>query len=302
MASTNPAEQVKVSTQSDNAAAERRAAPREPLAARQGSLGASPVYQTRAQAGWETVQPFGGPPGQQPMNPAFIQSPQPVWPHGTVPYMQPQVYMYPGLPGQHPSFFPAGSLHPAQRPVPQMLSPLGMMVAGQQYPMNPMLPFTMAPAPTQESWLQARQMRPQPGVMPGIRPTGWGGVPFQSPQHPQPQQTQRWQQPQRQEMPSTPSRRPDKMQAQPPPPPPRAGSMPPTAQAQKELAPAGPVPSPTAATASSRSSSLPILEQQQAESPRQPEQAGIVGAAPGPSGKVPCAFFLKTGTCAYGDK
>ena len=322
MASTSSTEKDKGPTQSASVAGESRPSAPESSSQRQTNLGTSQnVYPAaaRLQPGWETMQSFGGQ-GQQPINAAYMPGAQTVWPPGAVPFLHPQVYMYPGLPGNPPTFFPAGSLHPTQRPMPQMLPHLGMVVAGQQFPVNSMLPFNMTPASTQEAWLQARNMRPQPGMVQGMRPTGWGGIPFQSQQA---QQHQRWQQSQRQEVANVSSRRPDRMQAQPPPPPPRASSTPQSAQMHKDLAPAGVLPPVSELLQAGRASSLPHLEQQQQQqqSPqppqlRQAEQhqqqqpqelasshpAYPAAASPGPSGKVPCAFFLKTGTCAYGDK
>lgn len=313
MASTTSSDKGPGPVQAESVTGERRYAGSEPTPQRQGSIGSTQTVHHCAslQPGREAVHPFAGS-SQQPMNTAYIPSPQTVWPPGAMPYLQPQVYMYPGLPGSPSAFFPAGALHPAQRSLPQL--PLGMMVAGQHYPMNSVLPFNMTPAAAQEAWLQARNLRPQPGMVQGVRPTGWGGIPFQAPQ--QAQQNQRWQQTQRQEAANTASRRPDRMQGQPPPPPTRASSMPPTAQTHTDLAPAGVLPASIDSPSSGRASSLSYMEEHQLQQPQhsqpsrqhQPQQlaqqshSAPAATAAMPSGKVPCAFFLKTGTCAYGDK
>lgn len=326
MASTTSTDKGTGPVQPANGSGGRRFnGPEQHMTQRQASLSSSQtVHSARLQSGWDPGHPYAGTGqqqmGQQQLNATYLPNAQTIWPPGALPYLQPQLYMYPGLPGSPSALFPGGTLHPAQRSVPQM--PLGMMVAGQQYPMNSMLPFNMAPAPTQEAWLQARNLRPQPGMVQGIRPTGWGGIPIQSPQQAQQaQQNPHWQQSQRQEPANTASRRPERMQAQPPPPPPRASSMPHTAQMHKDLAPAGLLPASIDSPTTGRASSLPHMDQQQQAQQQhiqqqqqavqqQPQQqlaqsnhaAYPAAAAATPSGKVPCAFFLKTGTCAYGDK
>ena len=112
-------------------------------AQRQGSFnqaGPPGSSSSRLQSGWESAPGYNRPRPQQ-LNPNFMPGTQPVWPPGPLPCMQPQVYMYPGLPGNPPGFFPQ-PLHGAQRPVQQIMSQIGMMVPGQQYPgLNPMFPF-----------------------------------------------------------------------------------------------------------------------------------------------------------------
>ena len=264
---------------------------------RQGSLSqaGAPGSSSRLQSGWELAQGYSRPVPQQP-NPTFTPGTQPVWPPGPLPYMQPQVYMYPGLPGNPPGFFPAQSLHGAQQPGPQMVPQVSMMIPGQQYPgVNPMFPFGMAPSPTAEQWMQARQ-RPQP-MFQGIRPTGWGGMPFQS----QPNDP-RWQANVKPVAASVPSRRPEGLpQQQPPPPPPRVapGQQLAKIDRQHSQPPLKPtVPQPQRASRSSSTPSMPRLAVQSSVQTDQQEQA----SQQPPLGKVPCAFFLKTGTCAYGDK
>lgn len=273
---------------------------------RQGSL--SQVGQpgstlSRPQSGWDSAQTYSRP-GPQQLNPTFLPGTQPVWPPGSLPYMQPQVYMYPNLPGNPPAFFPAQSLHGAQRPVQQMVPQVGMMVPGQQYPgVNPVFSYGVGPSPTPEQWMQAGQ-RPQAPMFQGVRPMGWGGVPFQSlPNNP------RWQANPKPVVSSVQSRRPDRLpQQQPPPPPPRTASGQHLASLDRHLS--QPVLRPTSSDpqAASRSKSTPAPpltssqgEQQTQQQTEQSEQQAPAGAQP-PIGKVPCAFFLKTGTCAYGDK
>ena len=262
---------------------------------------AGPVGTSR-QSVWEPAQAYSRQ-GQQQMNAGFVQNPQAVWPPGALPYMQPQVFMYPGLPGNPPSFYSAQSLHGPQRPMSQMVPQVGMVMPPQQYSgVNPMFPYGVAPSPTPEQWLQARNLRPQAAMFQGARPMGWGGVPFQSPAN-----DPRWQsilkpaaslQTQR-------SARPSQQQQQPPPPPPRTASLPQLTQLNRQMSQAGinqPASESQPANRSSSLSAIPrsaVLTEMQDQ---QPSTSDASDAAQPALGKVPCAFFLKTGTCAYGDK
>jgi len=278
-------------------------------AQRQGVLGQAVQpgsTSSRLQGGWESAQAYSRP-GPPQVNPGFMPGTQPVWPPGSLQYMQPQVYMYPGLPGNPPGFFPPQSPHGAQRPVQQMMPQIGMIVPGQQYSgMNPMYPFGMGPSPTPEHWMQARH-RPQAAMFQSVRPMGWGGVPFQSPPN-----DPRWQANPKLVAASLQPRRPDRLsQQQPPPPPPRTASGQHLASLDRHMS--QPVQRPTLSDpqTASRANSSPAIphappqaEQQaepRTEQPEQSDQQAAAGAQPA-VGKVPCAFFLKTGTCAYGDK
>ncbi|DBA77326.1 TPA: hypothetical protein ACH3X2_000847 [Trebouxia sp. C0005] len=280
-------------------------------AQRQGGLGQ--IVQpgstsSRLQGGWESAQAYSRP-GPPQVNAGFMPGTQPVWPPGSLQYMQPQVYMYPGLPGNPPGFFPPQSLHGAQRPVQQMMPQVGMMIPGQQYSgINPMYPFGMGPSPTPEQWMQARH-RPQAAMFQGVRPMGWGGMPFQSlPNDP------RWQANPKPVAASLQPRRPDRLSQQqppPPPPPPRTASGQQLASLDRHMSQPVQRPTPSDPQTASRSNSSPAIphappqaEQQaepRTEQPEHSDQQAAAGAHP-VVGKVPCAFFLKTGTCAYGDK
>lgn len=179
-----------------------------------------------------------------------------------------------------------------------------MMVPPQQYPgVNPMFPYGVAPSPTPEQWLQARNMRPQPAMFQGVRPMGWGGVPFQSPPN-----DPRWQATLRpvaaSMQPQQPSRQPQQQQQQPPPPPPRTASFPQLTQLDQQMSQVSLGLSVSDAQPAGRSSSTSAIPRSVIATDKQePQGPGQDADAPqSAAGKVPCAFFLKTGTCAYGDK
>ena len=264
---------------------------------RSGTLTSGPYGSSRLQSPWEPPQGFSQP-GPQQISTGFMPGSQPLWPPGSVPYMQPQVFVYPNPPGFYPQ-----PLHGAQRPLPQMMPQVGMMLPPQQYPgLNPMFSYGVPPSPTPEQWLHARNMRPPPAVFQGVRPMGWGGVPFQSPYDP------RWQPASKPVTASMPLQRPIKpaTQQQPPPPPPRTASVPQLAQMDKQLGQTTLRPSVSDAQQANRASSTFAIPRSALQTEKQAEQAAPGADAvesPRPAaGKVPCAFFLKTGTCAYGDK
>ena len=320
MVSVSGASQDRGSSQPQQAAAIQHDPSPRANANRQGSLASGPhgVASSRLQSGWEPAQAYSRQTPQQ-INPGFVPGAQPVWPPGTLPYMQPQVFMYPGLPGNPPAFYPAQSMHGAQRPMPQMMPQVGMMVPPQQYSgVNPLFPFGVAPSPTPEQWLQARNIRPQAAMFQGVRPMGWGGVPFQSPPH-----DPRWQSSPQPMVASLPPQRPTRHPLhqlqqqqhpqqqqqqqfqQPSPPPPRVTSHPQLTQLDRQTSQpslGAPISETQPASRSSSTSAIP-RSAVQTEKIEQ-SAAGQDGAesAQGAAGKVPCAFFLKTGTCAYGDK
>lgn len=264
---------------------------------RQGSLSSGPYGSSRLQGTWEPAQGFS-PQGPQQMNTGFMPGSQPVWPPGSLPYMQPQVFMYPGLPGNPAGFYPQ-PLHGAQRPLSQMMPQVGMMVPPQQYSgVTPMFPF--APSPTPEQWLHARNLRPPGAMFQGIRPMGWGGVPFQPPNDP------RWQSAAKAVAPSLPPQRPTRPSSQQqPPPPPRAAPFPQLAHVDRHASHASVRPGmsePQQANRSSSTSAIPLTAVQTEKHKQAPPGVDPVEPARPALGKVPCAFFLKTGTCAYGDK
>ena len=280
-------------------------------AMRQGSQTSGPQgsVPSRLQSVWEPAQAYSRQ-NQQQVNSGYMPGPQPAWPPGTLPYMQPQVFMYPGLPGNPPAFYPAQSLHGAQRPIPQMMPQMNMMMPPQQYSgVNTMFPFGVAPSATPEQWLQARNIRQPAAMFQGVRPMGWGGVPFQ-----QPPNDLRWQLTPKPVAASMPSQRParpfqqqqqQQQQQQPPPPPPRTASFPQLSQLNRQMSMTSLGPPVSESQPASRSSSTSAISRSavQTDKPEQEASAQNAADAAEPAvGKVPCAFFLKTGTCAYGDK
>ena len=267
---------------------------------RPGTLTSGPYGSSRPQRQWEPAQGFSRQ-GPQQISTGFMPGSQPLWPPGSVPYMQPQVFVYPNPPGFYPQPLPG-----AQRPIPQMMPQVGMMLPPQQYPgVNSMFSYGVAPSPTPEQWLHARNMRPPAPVYHGVRPTGWGGVPFQSPNDP------RWQSASKPLTASMPLQRPIKPspQQQPPPPPPRSPSFPQLPQMDRQPGQTSLKPSVSEAQQANRASSTSAIPHAALQTEQQAEQAeqaapgaeAVESPRPAP-GKVPCAFFLKTGTCAYGDK
>lgn len=266
---------------------------------RHGSMNSGPYGSSRLQSTtWDPAQGFSQQ-GPQQINTGFMPGSQHVWPPGSLPYMQPQVFMYPGLPGNPAGFYPQ-PLHGAQRPLSQIMPQVGMMVPPQQYSgVTPMFPF--APSPTPEQWLHARNLRPPAGMFQGIRPMGWGGVPFQSPNDP------RWQSGPKPVAPSLPLQRPTRpsSQQQQPPPPPRTASLSQVTHVDRRAqhASIGPVASESQpGNRSSSTSAIPSSTGQTEKLKQEPPGGNAVEPARPVLGKVPCAFFLKTGTCAYGDK
>ena len=255
----------------------------------QGSLTPGPYGSSRLQSPWEPAQGFSQQ-GPQQTNTGFMSGSQPLWPPGTLPYIQPQVFVYPA----NPPFYPQ-PLHGAQRPHPQLMPQVGMMVPPQQYSgVSPMFPYGVAPSPTPEQWLHARNVRPPAAMFQGVRPMGWGGVPFQSPNDP------RWQSAPKPVTASMPPQRLNRSSAQhqPPPPPPRTASFPQLAQMDRHAGHSSFGPSASEPQQANRSSSTSAIPRSAVQTGKL-EQEAAADAVPG---KVPCAFFLKTGTCAYGDK
>ena len=264
---------------------------------RPGTLTSGPYGSSRLQSPWEPAQGFSQQ-GPQQVSTGFMPGSQALWPPGSVPYMQPQMFVYPNPPGFYPQ-----PLHGAQRPLPQMMPQVGMVLPPQQYPgVNPMFSYGVPPSPTPEQWLQARNMRPPAAAFQGVRPMGWGGVPFQSPSDP------RWQAASKPLTASMPLQRSNKPspQHQPPPPPPRTASVPQLAQIGRQPGQTSLSPSVSEAQQASRASSTSAIPRPALETEKQAEPAAAAADAvdsPRPApGKTPCAFFLKTGTCAYGDK
>ena len=259
----------------------------------QGSLTSGPDRSARLQHQWGSAQRFSQQSLQQ-INTRFMPGSQTLWPPGSLPYMQPQVFVYPNPPGFYPQPVPG-----SQRPLQQIMPQVGMMLPPQQYPgVNPMFPYGATPSPAPEQWLHARNLRPPPAVFQGVRPMGWGGVPFQSPNDP------RWLSAPKPLAASMPLQRPSRpsTQRQPPPPPRRTASFPQLEQMERpagqgSLGPLVAEPQQSSSTSATLGTPLQTEKQEQAV----PGADAVESARPSPS-KVPCAFFLKTGTCAYGDK
>lgn len=261
----------------------------------QGSLNSAPDRSARLQQQhpWGSAQRFSQQSLQQ-INTGFMPGSQTLWPPGSLPYMQPQVFVYPNPPGFYPQPVPG-----SQRPLQQIMPQVGMMLPPQQYPgVNPMFPYGATPSPTPEQWLHARNLRPPLAVFQGVRPMGWGGVPFQSPNDP------RWHSAPKPLAASMPLQRPSRpsTQRQPPPPPRRTASFPQLAQTdtlagQASLEPLVAEPQQSSGTSAILGTTTQAEKQEQAV----PGADAVESARPS-LGKVPCAFFLKTGTCAYGDK